>query len=191
MKSLVACSLVLLACGGAADTDLLTGTPVIDGGAVKDSSIPTKDSSSTGDTGAPDAQEIPDVNQPDTSPTDPGILCGVDMSSNPKYCTVPGNYCCDDHGSFTCYPTSNAGACAAALNIECDDQSDCAGKICCGDLASYGYQQVTCKSKCSGYLTGGVQQIRFCDPTASTDECTSQGQTCKASGVLLGYYVCQ
>lgn len=93
-------------------------------------------------------------------------------------CLVDEDACCAEPSPF-CQPSS-ATACAGPL-MRCDSPDDCpSGYVCCGDLQSGEYGQVTCETACSGVL--------FCDPRGP-DTCPD-GRSCKPSSVLPPYYVC-
>ena len=184
MRLLLACSvsfLVLSACGGATETDLL-GTPP--GGSGKDGSV-----EDTGPVGK-------DVNVP---PSDGGVIvtgiwCGTDKNQVDVFCTNQTQICCYQKptatATYACKASGSLSGCQLGTRIGCDDEADCAGKICCGGFLTNAYDEVSCKATCTGVVNGRTQ-VRFCDPNAAQDECTSLGQSCQASGTLDGYFVCK
>jgi hypothetical protein len=122
--------------------------------------------------------------------TDPGIACGTgECDAGSALCcgTITSYYPTYTY-SFACEPTTDIAQCPAGLPIYCDDDHDCpTSQICCGDLGNNGYNKVSCKATCTG-IVFYYQQIHFCNPKAN--DCSST-QSCVASTVLSGYYVCQ
>ena len=123
----------------------------------------------------------------------PGIYCGDDAADDAVYCTGT-NFCCargfGETRSFTC-TAPGVAACAGGLNIKCDDRTDCpSGQLCCATFDNnIGYRDVQCKATCTA--SPGTTAVRFCDPNAPTDECTSEGKACTPSGSLDGFSYCK
>jgi hypothetical protein len=196
--------LVAVACSGASGNDDLFEGSVFDPGSsggtsTSSSSSGGSGSSSGGSTsstsgsssGSHDAHDagkkdagvpVPVVDA--TVPPDPGIFCGTGTS-----CPIVTDVCCATPGAtFMC---QSAAVQCAGTPIACDDMADCGGLICCGRFnANDGYRSVECRPTCTGQLDGDTL-VRFCDPTAATDECASIGKSCKASGSLIGYFRCE
>ena len=139
---------------------------------------------------------VPDVDVPDTAvpPGDPGIWCGTDKNQVDVFCTNQTQICCYQKptatATYACKASGSLSGCQLGTRIGCDDEADCAGKICCGGFLTNAYDEVSCKATCTGVVNGRTQ-VRFCDPNAAQDECTSLGQSCQASGTLDGYFVCK
>jgi hypothetical protein len=126
---------------------------------------------------------------------DPGIWCGGKGGVD-NFCAAGTQVCCVQSDPFG-VPTSRSceangiAPCGLGLAIKCDDHTDCpAGYVCCGALANDGYKSVTCQKTSCASLPG-LQGVRFCDPSAATDECATMGAACQPSGRLPGYSVCQ
>jgi hypothetical protein len=171
-----------------------TGGTGGDAGATSGDAGGAKHDASVGDAGGADGN-VTDA----TTNGDPGIFCGTsDVTGDDVYCTVPGQYCCATGavGSTVFECKSNAVSACAGLRLPCDDRADCSGtgQVCCGVFdQSQGYTQVSCRSSqnCVGSAGGGQQYVRFCDPSAATDECQILGATCQPSQSLDGFYVCK
>lgn len=195
-----------VACGGAAPSgDLFGGSTSGSGGDGGGTSIPDGGGSGGGDDASAPAADataplkdsaapppVKDASQPDTyvPPADPGITCGT-KNGTEAFCPVGGACCATaplggGAPSYRC--ASSAGACQGTA-IECDDQADCNGQICCGQLANGRYDSVRCAATCDN--GAGTQGVRFCDPNAPTDECTAAGLTCGTSTTLPGFHVCK
>lgn len=101
-----------------------------------------------------------------------GTACDVDA---PQRCCWSN---ADDQG--TCQAD---GVCTGQIPIECDEQSDCPGQICCVNRSGNQVQSVTCVNNCSG------QSRRICEE-GNAASCT--GSTCQSQGGLPdGYFSCQ
>jgi hypothetical protein len=153
------------------------GSTIADGAALEDAAIP-------------DSSVFIDAPVKD----DPGVRCG-EQNGSTRYCSGSSNSCCytaspgnpgGGGGSFKCEPSASS-ACAG-LAIECDDDADCKGQICCGTLINNRYQSVRCSITCGNTGTGTF--IHFCDPNAAIDVCAADNLQCMPSSVLPGYYRC-
>jgi hypothetical protein len=125
------------------------------------------------------------------------VYCGQDEDGTVVSCTSPAKLCCARYQgggskSFEC-ASSGLGSCAGGIAIKCDDGSDCpSGQICCGAFdQNLGYRQVQCQTTCNTPPLPNTSPVRFCDLDAATDECTSIGKVCTASGSLPGFSVCK
>ena len=184
----------MVACGGARETDLFGRPPVADDASIdtfvpdEDAAEPPPDDATTPD----DVVVVPDAGKPDVVQPykDPGIQCGA------TYCTPAAQYCCNDkdlsqNPQWTCQATGTIAGCVLGVKVSCDGKADCPStQVCCGGLMNGAYDEVSCKTTCSG-IVFGRNQIRFCDPKAPVDECKAIGLTCKPSGALKPYSVCQ
>jgi hypothetical protein len=179
------------ACGGADPSDLFSSpaTPP-EAGSPQDAATPDTGSAPVDAGAPPDAGSLRDVGAPeivviDAGSLDPGVTCGN------AYCTAGTEICCLDPSipSSTCAALTAATDCAngGGVPIECDDQTDCPGRVCCGTQQFGNYTYVRCQSSCNG-----TNEVRFCDPLLPVaDQCASPFATCVPSALLLGYYVCQ
>lgn len=190
---------VLAGCGGAVETDLFDTPP--DAASVKDSSAGF-------DTSVPDVQQ-PDASvidaEPivdalpvkdvitviDSGPVDPGTLCQTNPSS---YCKNDTELCCVKPTGSACIASNVANTCQAT-RMYCDNGDSCkTGEICCGNIFYNGsanvYGDIKCSSSCNVTATTIPGQRRFCNPNTKPDECIQHGLTCKASGILPGYFIC-
>lgn len=194
--ALAGLSSLALACGGTDGSSLFdphdAAAPAVDATAPLDAStqpdVTTLDDASiVFEAGGQDATTIVDAGKPYT---DPGVLCGggeCDPSTQ-LCCGSVTSYYPQVTYSFACEATSDLAQCTAGLPVYCDDDHDCpSSQLCCGDLGQQGYSKVSCKATCTGVVWGS-QQVHFCDPNAP--DCDTN-QTCKASTVLSGYFVCQ
>jgi hypothetical protein len=130
--------------------------------------------------------------------SDPGIYCGT-AGGGDTYCPVGKDVCCAK-GSGTSLSLHCASAasttCAngGGLAIQCDNEAECPGQLCCGTLdpTSDTYTSVQCQATCDPTQN----QYIFCDPNAATDVCatipTNGGPpyTCTESSLLTGFYRC-
>jgi hypothetical protein len=98
----------------------------------------------------------------------------------------------DNHKSFECVANSG-GACQGGTPLRCNDQSDCAsGQVCCGAFdQNFGYRSASCATSCTSSSIPGTTPVRFCDPDAPVDECTSIGKSCTSSSSLPGFSICK
>jgi len=204
---LLAISVGVAACGGAAASDLLdsdassqpdTHPVVLDGG--------TPDTSHMPDVGPPpkDSQPPPadvvtvmEAAPPpvETGPPDagPSVYCG----STP--CPIETGNCCvttnngglsfgGGDASFTCEMPADPAHCQeeGSTPVECDKGADCPSGQCCGTLNDddTGYTKVQCLPSCNE----GLNQIPFCSVDAPSD-CTL-GTSCLESNLLPPYTVC-
>ncbi len=188
----VALALALAAaCGGAGQSDLLTG----DGGGGSDAA---------GDNRVPDSGHgdgmTKDAAGETAPPQDDGVNC-----PGQGFCKVPSQVCCLDTSTgsamFSCTSSDGdagggddggGGACMA-LSIPCDDATDCAtagspGDVCCvtpgpNDVADL----VVCTTPAMCDTQG---HARVCNPQGPADQCPT-GKTCRASSKTLpGFYLC-
>jgi len=187
------CMLSLAACGGATQSDLFSppgdgGPTVIDTGTYDtqgfepppDSSVPIADTGTVvlEDTSVADTATPP---PPDTGPP-PGM--GLPCGNGPTCET--GDVCCAT-GSLqnVTLGCSTASACSGTP-IACSTPEDCPGAVCCGTETGTGqgthYVGVQCQASCNG--------ITFCDPKNGGSDCPNN-DTCNASMLLPGYYVCR
>jgi hypothetical protein len=191
MKRVVALAFACFACGGTDSSTLFQDGSVTPG---DDATTPVEDATSPDDVVTqPDVGPIKDAGPKDTGNPyiDPGIACAT-----AGYCDPSKDLCCltitsyypTYAYSFACEPLTDLVQCAAGVGIYCDSDHDCPSGLCCGDLDSQNhYAKVSCKPTCTGYVWP-YTQVHFCDPKAP--KCDGS-QTCVASQVLSGYYVCQ
>lgn len=193
----------LVGCGGAVATALFDDAG---GGGNDDSGVTGNDSGQSqpdatpppADAGPEDATTTIDSSVVDAAeedvfvpPPDPGVFCNVNNQTT--YCDPGTQFCCVSFQGSQC--VANNQNCFQAQPIHCDDQADCNGKVCCGQLNVFGnqnyyYSDVSCQTTCN--VSQNVPgSRRFCDPNAQTDECQQIGLTCGPSNVVKGYYVCQ
>lgn len=190
----------MVGCGGAVDSDLF-GTP---GDAAAGTDVSTIKDSSVSDADVPpdasviDAPPIVDVlpikdviTVIDSGPTDPGTLCQTNPSS---YCKNDSELCCIKPTGSACIASNVANTCSAT-RMFCDNGDSCkTGEICCGNIFYNGsanvYGDIKCSSSCNVTATTIPGQRRFCNPNTKPDECIQHGLTCKASGILPGYFIC-
>lgn len=95
---------------------------------------------------------------------------------------------------FTCMDSDDAIVqCATGRTLACDDKADCpSGQVCCGSLDNTtGFDGVSCRATCDLTPNPAFTNVRFCDPFAATDECTSIGKQCLPSSNFVGYAYCQ
>lgn len=184
------------ACGGADGSPLLEtqdGATPLDATAPLDATpgdaAPPKPDGGPVDAGPPlDAAPPVDAGPPPYQ--DPGIACGKSEcdAGTQLCCATITTYYPQYQYSYACAPASQLAVCAAGISITCDDDHDCeGGQVCCGDLGYQQYAKVSCKPTCTGTVYN-YQQIHFCDPKAP--DCDGN-QTCVASTVMPGYFVCQ
>ena len=200
--SLVSC---VAACSGANSSDLF-GEPQPGNGQVVFPTDPAPGSSGTSGTSGSSGSSgsVKDAGT-DSAPAwkSPGVYCGADLAGDDVYCTPGTSLCCarsfsggggggDNHDSYEC-TANNAGACQGGAPIRCNDRTDCAaGQVCCGAFdPNEGYRSVQCQTSCNSTPIPGTTPVRFCDPDAPVDECTSIGKTCTASGSLPGFSICK
>ncbi len=195
-----------VACGGAEASDLFSGTttPGDDGGAVPDSAADDAASTDAGggtdsgnrkDTGTPQEDAgVPDTGGPKE---DPGISCGQGAAGEIN-CNPTTQYCCGSASgaSGVNFDCKNALATCSGVKIMCDDRADCpaVNPYCCGTFVqNTGYTKIACSMNAAcGTTTASTSYVRFCDPTAKTDECAVEGKTCNGqSGSLPGYTYCK
>ncbi len=192
----------LVACGGATESDLF-GTP--NGSSGNDAST-TKDATSGNDGGVTpddatvtldatpiiDATPLPDVSVIDSGPTDPGTLC---FTPSQTFCKNESELCCIKQQGSTCIASNTASSCVTT-KMFCDNSDSCKqGEVCCGSIINNGQGNFYTEIKCSASCNVTAQQIpgqrRFCNPAHNPDDCAVHGLTCKQSGLLPGYYICQ
>ena len=196
--------LVLNACGGAIDSDLFGNGS--DAAAVKDTSTvdvtttndggigPGPDASFADATPIVDATPIFDVTPIDAGPVDPGTACPTQPQQS--FCKNDTELCCLRQTGSACIQTSSANTCFNGVRMFCDNTDSCkTGEVCCGNITNQGgqgnfYTEVKCSATCSVSATAVPGQRRFCNPNNKPDECQQYGMTCKASGLLPGYFVC-
>jgi hypothetical protein len=109
-------------------------------------------------------------------------VVSVDCDGTP--CVVEGSQrCCwnNGDGEGTCKAD---GVCTGQVPIECDEQSDCPGQICCANRQAGNLQSITCVNNCS---TG--QNRRICE-AGNAQSCTS-GSCQQVPGAPDGYFSCQ
>ncbi len=188
------------ACGGAEASDLFADPAARDPGSVAPpASTGPEDSGPGGPDARPPTDATPpqdsrppeDSSKPDTIPPRDGgtgkITCGAALSceSTQTCCAVfqgtQGNY------RFQCGPTGSSCP-ALSTPITCDSPADCpAPQICCGDRRQSGtityYDNVRCVTSCD------ANDTRFCDPAVVPTTCQT-GETCRASMILVGLFVC-
>lgn len=158
------------------------GTAQTDGGSSNGDSgpvFPGFDGSFPGFDGHfPFDSSLPDVNQPDTGGPETGPAgAGVVQCSASLQCT-DGKVCC--YSAFFPVPSCSAmgqGCVTGGAGIACDDDSDCAGQVCCitPELISYSASS-SCKASC------GQGSFHAC---ATSDTC-SDGTTCKHVNLAPG-----
>ena len=181
------------ACGGADGSPLLEGD---DSGLdvfapdVASQDVAASDGG-TSDAGMPKLDASNDASPKEAGYVDPGIACGkTDCDAGAELCcaTITSYYPTYTY-AFACEPTTDLVQCAAGIGVYCDDDHDCppSAQLCCGDLGYQRFNKVSCKPTCTGVVYG-VPQIHFCNPNAPDCE---MAQTCTASMVMPGYYVCQ
>jgi hypothetical protein len=191
-----------IACSGASDAGgLFSGTPTPnnaaggdknpgdDGDGTPDASAGGNDSGNSG--GKKDGGETtPDAAVVDAPPDVPapveGVWCG-EANGKDVYCKSP-EFCCVQSGPTRQCSGGIVDLCGVTndgIKVECDSPSDCKAPngICCAERQNGRYTSVTCRSTCSG-----SSYVRFCHPGAN--DCL-QGQQCRASQLLPGYYACQ
>jgi hypothetical protein len=201
----------MVACGGAEATDLFDGPGSSDtdaGGAGGDAASADDSASGGGHKdggGGKDAGEAQedasagDSGRPDVGTVDPSIYCGegpagaISCGAAQYCCATPGN---SGGGGGVVYDCkANTVSACSGLKISCDDSTDCpASQYCCGTFEQgSGYTKLGCSPNAAcGTPTGGTSFLRFCDPTASPDECAAAGKKCGAqSSSLPGYTYCQ
>jgi hypothetical protein len=188
MRIVLLLSGLLVACGGASETDLFSGPSQsgVDSGVEKDTSVPTTDSGGGKDSSSAPDSAIVDANQPDTfMPPTTKIQCGNTACNNPP------DVCCrsgfNQQFTYNCVNDPNT-QCAANgdITIECTSPSDCnQGEVCCIDLNQ--------KSMAVGVACQPAQQCQggfACDP--KKPNICPNGQSCKLSQFTLpGYYICR
>ena len=175
-------------CGGATDTGLFGGG-MGDGDAAQEGG---QSEAGQSDAGRRDAGQR-DAGGSDSSrrTADPGIFCGTNGGRDVN-CEVGVASCCATLGptstSYECLPR---GSPCAGLDLGCNDTADCGGDICCARFDStLGYTSVTCQTSCNS--TTRAEMLRFCDPTAATDECAASGRVCTGTSLSLpGYFFCR
>ena len=214
---LVASALAAVAaCGGAEVTDLFggpgagdagTGPGDLDSASSDDGAPPGSDGSVTRedggvrDGGTTQGDAFVALDSAGKSDAlvklDPGISCGGSAAGETN-CATALQYCCatpNGGSSVTFECKANTVSACAGLKIVCDDSADCPGnQFCCGTYEqNMGYTKVDCRgSAACGTTTATTSFVRFCDPTAATDECIGVGKTCgQQSGSLPGYYYCK
>jgi hypothetical protein len=106
-----------------------------------------------------------------------GVACGG------AFCNPATEGCCDPSGTPTC---SSAASCGSIF-LACDDDADCpAGNVCCAIE-----NNIKTKVRSSSCVAAGTcnasTDVVMCDP--NNPMCPSG--TCKAFGLLPGYYACQ
>jgi hypothetical protein len=124
---------------------------------------------------------------------DPGIYCGQKGGAD-VHCPAGTGACCAGNGGNgngnggPHYRCTRVGAACSGPSIECDDQADCNGAICCATLVDNTYDSARCAATCKdGPRT---TTVRLCDPKAPVDECAALGLKCRASTLLPGFYRC-
>ena len=195
------CVVVMAGCGGAVESDLF-GTPGdaatgSDVSTITDSSV-VSDGDVAPDASVIDAEPIVDVlpikdviTVIDASPIDPGTFCQTNPNS---YCKNDTELCCIKQTGSACVASNMANTCAAT-RMYCDNGDSCkTGEICCGNIFFNGnsnvYGEIKCASSCNVTASQIPGQRRFCNPNNKPDECQQYGLTCKASGILPGYFIC-
>lgn len=108
---------------------------------------------------------------------DPGIACGASA-----FCTAGTMECCDPYGTPSC---TAAGSCGV-FAMPCDSRADCGSNQVCCAFENGGHNHINSVS-CSSSSSCGSND-RLCDPKAASP-CSSG--TCKAFGLLPGFYSCQ
>ncbi len=167
--------------GPDAAVDAVDAVDVLDTAVDGDVATDTRDAAVDADTGIDSA-----VDTLDSSPIDAGSDVGSDAGSDttsadtggPTWTNVTGKVACEGgqcdktccgHDFFgwgwTCTDT-----CIAGRTYDCDEKSDCGGKVCCTSKNVFGTIDGSgCKDSCGG-------DLQLC---ATTAEC-SGGKTCKA-----------
>jgi hypothetical protein len=213
LVAVAACVASLAGCGGSG-SDLFGEDPgnAVEAGALDASSpgadaggVPGRDAGASPldgaatDAGAPrdDAAAAPDapVAPVDAGPIrrDPGIYCGQKGGADVHGPVATGACCAGNAGNGNGnggprYRCTRVGAACNGPSIECDDQADCNGAICCATLVDNTYDSARCAATCKdGPRT---TTVRLCDPKAPVDECAALGLQCRASTLLPGFYRC-
>ena len=168
------------------------GTPGFDAGVA-----PRDDAGTDAGPRHDDAATEPDARVPpdDAGPVsrDPGIYCGQKGGAD-VYCPVGTGACCAAPGNGgngnggPRYRCTRSGAACTGPSIECDDQADCNGDICCATLVDNAYDGARCAATCKD--GPHTTTVRLCDPKAPVDECVAIGLRCRASALLPGFYRC-
>jgi hypothetical protein len=193
---------VVLACGGAAPSALLTSySPTDTEGA--DGSAPAD---ATTHTGSPDAMQTPtdDSGEDDVAigPMEAGPVDAAQVEAAPESGPSPGLACTNGtmkvycQGSDTCcltggvLSTASCGSSTTCLGstVRCASSADCMmGQVCCSTAEQIGFSttySVSCASTCTG-----LGKTELCDPGGGPGGCPN-GQTCSASTDLPGYSQC-
>lgn len=107
----------------------------------------------------------------------------VSVDCDGNACDVDGTQrCCWDNGNDqgTCEADGN---CGGDIPIECDEQSDCPGQVCCVDRSGNTVNGVTCVNNCTG------QSRPICE---EGNAASCMGTTCQPQdGLPDGYFTCQ
>ena len=176
-------------CGGASQSDLLTG----DGGGGSDAAVDNR----VPDSGHADGM-TKDVATEMAPPPDQGVEC-----PGQGFCMVPSQVCCLDmstgSSTFSCTSSDadaggdDGGATCMALSIPCDDATDCAtagspGDVCC---VTPGANDVADLVACVPPAMCDTQgHARVCNPAGPADQCP-MGKTCRMSTKTLpGFNLC-
>jgi hypothetical protein len=198
----LALALGVVACGGAASSELFDPSTGTDAGDHPDTSTGAHDSSTPPPTDSGMVMmvdsTIADTNLPDTtvqidsSPPELGITCGAGLTCNKsQFCCATSDPLMINPTMYACMDSSQTGSCTSAggTPVTCDFGSNCTGTddLCCGTLNTDQtvYTHVRCATTC-----GTTDDRTFCDPNAVPDLCTG-GMMCGPSTILTGFSVCQ
>jgi hypothetical protein len=114
------------------------------------------------------------------APSDPNsVTCGATS------CNTTTQYCCaeGDAGGGSCLPYNN-GSCN--IKVSCNEAADCAGGVCCTQLA-FGTHTTSCMASCGA---GNFQICRTDAECGSADAGAAQRkcivQTCQATASMTG-----
>jgi hypothetical protein len=193
---------VVLACGGAAPSDLLVSyNPIDTQGSGADGSPPAD---ATMHSGSPDATSTDDSGEDDVAvgPIEAGLVDAAQVEAAAE--AGPSGLACTNgtmkvycQGSDTCCLTTGIGTTTPSCEsssatclgspLRCASSADCMmGQVCCsteqiGFTTTY---SVSCASTCTG-----AGKAELCNPGGGPGGC-SNGQTCSASTELPGYSQC-
>jgi hypothetical protein len=192
---------IVLACGGAAPSDLLISqSPTDTQGSEPEASTPAD---GTTNPGSPDGRETPtdDSGEDDVTvgPVEGGALDAAQGEAAAEAGPSQGLACTSGtmkvycQGSDTCcitgglVATASCGSSATCLgsNVRCASSADCTmGQVCCSTGPTFGTYSVSCAATCAG-----AGKAELCDPGGGPGGCPN-GQTCSASTELPGYSEC-